>query len=58
MRIAAVLTLAALLSILCFHCMVNIPVGLDIGTGYTKVSGGKRSAVFVPTSSVRNGAGG
>ena len=63
MRIAAVLTLAALLSILCFHCtsswvrngiawlcgpifMVNIPVGLDIGTGYTKVSGGKRSAVF------------
>ena len=46
MRIAAVLTLAAFLSILCFHCMVNIPVGLDIGTGYTKVSGGKRSAVF------------
>ena len=46
MRIAPVLTLAALLSIQCFHCMVNIPVGLDIGTGYTKVSGGKRSAMF------------
>ena len=46
MRIAAVLTLAALLSKLHFHIMDVVSVGLDIGTGYTKVSGGKRSAVF------------
>ena len=26
--------------------MVNIPVGLDIGTGYAKVSGNKKKAVF------------
>ena len=28
------------------HAVDVTPVGLDIGTGYTKVSGGKRSAVF------------
>ena len=37
---------AALLSILCFQYMVNISVGLDIGTGYAKVSGNKKKAVF------------
>ena len=46
MRIAAVLALAALLSKLYIHIMDAVSVGLDIGTGYAKVSGNRKKAVF------------